>query len=218
MSDELDDELQGLLDELDDREEDIIENTLSSTEPESEPEGKVEKEVEDAVIEEEEPDPLDDLEDIADEGDGTAMRPVDVRRMGPDEINDLSEPQIDEESESPGLPIEMEKYRDQLETVTQEVLDACRSDRQEAQDVINDLRQRLQASSGGKGPPPKALVDGIVKAVEVKAGINQNAIKMMDTNARFLASIKTTFNQTNNLSVGSSDELKRILDGSMDDD
>lgn len=214
MSSELEDEeLQDLLNELDEREENLVESTISD-EPETteSPKGSPKEPSQSS----DEPDPLDDVEDIEDD-DGIALRPVDVRKMKPDEVD--QQEIVERTQQTPSiLSEEIEKYRDQLSVVTREVLDACRSDRQEAQDVINDLAGRLRATSGQTGPPPKALVDGLVKAVEVKAGINQNAIKMMDTNARFLSSIKPSINTQNNLNVGSdSEELKRILNSPVDD-
>lgn len=204
MSDELDDELQGLLNELDEREEDLVENTIA-------PEPEIEKP--ESIATEEIVDPLDELEDINEDDGDFALRPSDIRRMGPDEIAATNTTEQEIEIIVPQLDVDYQKYKDQLDVVTQEVLQACRADRQEAQDVINDLKDRMTTLGGGA--PPKALVDGLVKAVEVKASINQNAIRMMDTNARFLASIKSSINTTNNnnLNVSSAEELKRILEG-----
>lgn len=209
MSDQ-DDEIQNLLNELgdtDDENQDIVEDMVASIEFNSEslaPSRNTE-----------EPDPLDDAEDIQESDISAVMRPI---RKSPEEIarSMTTKPEIETEI-APILPLEIEEYKQQLDIVTREVLDACRSDRQEAQEVINDLRTRLTACSGSSGPPPKALVDGLVQAVQVKAGINQNAIKMMDTNARFLASIKPSIKTQNNLTIGSgSEELKRILDSPLD--
>jgi LEA14-like dessication related protein len=62
-------------------------------------------------------------------------------------------------------------------------------------------------------------IDGLVKAVEVKANINQNAIKMMEANSKMIASMKpgsgTTIN--NNLQVNNS-ELDEILNNPVPQD
>lgn len=106
--------------------------------------------------------------------------------------------------------IEIAEYRDQLRTVTHEVLDSARSDRAEAQDVIDMLRA-LVVNQGNA--PSKACVDGLVKAVEVKANIQQNAIKIMEVNAKFLASTKSSMTVKNNLHI-TPDELNNILETS----
>ncbi len=153
-------------------------------------------------------DPLDDLEDINDDS-SAVMRPsVSI-------IENLDNKPI-----APAvLPVDIESYKEQLNVVTQEVLDACRSDRQEAQLVISDLQNRMSAVPVNAAPS-KALVDGLVKAIEVKASINQNAIKIMDTNAKFLASIKANlnFNFGDKGSSTSAEELNRILQNDYDGD
>lgn len=206
MSDELDDELQDLLDELDEREADLVESTII---PEVETVAETVAEVADRKSEI--VDLLDELEDVNESDGDFTLRPSDVRRLDSDGVDETPEQEV--QVVTPHLDIDYQKYRDQLDIVTQEVLQACRADRQEAQDVINDLKSRMAA--GGGGAPAKALVDGLVKAVEVKASINQNAIRMMDTNAKFLASIKASINTTNNnnLTVSSAEELRKILEG-----
>lgn len=208
MSEQQDDEIQHLLSELgdiDNDSQDVVEQMMTSIEFTNEQSLK-----QDTT---EEPDPLDDAEDIQESEFGAVMRPI---RKTPEEVARSMSTKPETEI-APILPIEIEEYKQQLDIVTKEVLDACRSDRQEAQEVINDLRTRLTACSGTSGPPPKSLVDGLVQAVQVKAGINQNAIKMMDTNARFLASIKPSIKTQNNLTIGGgSEELKRILESPLD--
>jgi len=66
------------------------------------------------------------------------------------------------------------------------------------------------------------FIDGLVKAVEVKANINMTAVKMMEANAKMLASMKaTTSVQVNNQNVsvtGNDHDLERILDEPMNAD
>lgn len=203
MADELDDELQGMLDELDDDNDDLVESTISDqsegssqTETVNEPENTGDDNDDHADI-------LDSLEEIDDSPAG-AIRPVDERVVSADEVSNTDGFSTQDQE----LPVDIESYKEQLDVITNEVIDACRSDRQEAQEVIDDLRGRLNAIPN---QAPKALVDGLVKAVEVKAGINQNAIKMMDTNAKFLASIRPMINVNNSSASINVEELNKIL-------
>lgn len=184
----IDEDLQGLFDELDKADEGVADIILSPEVP---------VKTAGTVI-----DKLDELEDIEVVQDHV-MRPTDIRKGVKHEI-------VAETKQTSSLDLDTKKYKEQLDVVTTEVLQACRADRQEAQDVINDLKNRMAAVGGA---PPKALVDGLVKAVEVKANINGNAIRMMDTNAKFLAALKTINNITNNLNLSaSSEELRKILE------
>jgi hypothetical protein len=56
-------------------------------------------------------------------------------------------------------------------------------------------------------------IDGMVKAVEVKANINMTAVKMIEANAKMLAATKATSNVlvSNNVSVGGDLDLEKIL-------
>ena len=146
-------------------------------------------------------DPLDELEGLDDDvDDSSALRPIEVIKHMPN--NDSSSVSVSESA----IPVDVVEYKQKLDAITEEVIDACRSDRQEVQVVISDLRDRLEEMKN----PNKALIDGIVKALEVKTNINQNAIRIMDTNAKFLSSIKSTMNIDNNISVDAK-ELERIL-------
>lgn len=117
--------------------------------------------------------------------------------------------------------IDLNKYLVRLDGVTDEILDACRSDRQEAQEVINMFRREIEGAAN-KNQVPRMYVDGLVKAVEVKANINMTAVKMMEANAKMLASTKATTNiqvNSQNVNVASNDQdLERILDEPMTPD
>lgn len=150
-------------------------------------------------------DPLDYLEEIANESSDVAMRPLDVRRMDQHIEEKKTETIIRNEE-----PIELLDYKNKLEEVTEYVLQACKSDREEAQAVLDDLRSRLDQISG---PAPKSLVEGIVGIVSVKSAINSNAIKIMDANTKFIVATKTKLTQkTVNTS---SEELTRLLSNQM---
>ena len=114
--------------------------------------------------------------------------------------------------------VNFKKYLTELDGVTQEVLQACRADRQEAQDVINMLRKEVNDAINKNKQPSRMFIDGLVKSVEVKAGINATAVKMMDSVAKVLASTKSGINiQNNNMSVDGK-ELDELLSQDVPDD
>lgn len=117
----------------------------------------------------------------------------------------------------PAATVDVHKYLNKLDSVTDEILDACRSDRQEAQDVINMFRNEIEQSINQSRPPSRMYVDGLVQAVEVKANINMTAVKILEANAKMLAATKVTGNNVmvnNNVSMGSGSvdtDLEKIL-------
>jgi len=206
------DDIQDLLDELDAQDESVS-DVIEQSEQSEDVLGQ------NGIVDDiGKSNPLDDVENIIDGFTAEPpMRPIDVRKV------DLSEEKVTDnvvEQEISNIPVDVEKYKEQLDIVTQEVLNACRSDRQEAQDVINNIQSKIEefCKNSPKSPPPKALIDGLVKTVEVKSNINQNAIRMMDTNAKFLSSIKSSINfkQNNNIST-SPKELIEILNNPNND-
>ena len=110
-------------------------------------------------------------------------------------------------------PVDLHKYLNRLDGVTDEILAACRADRQEAQDMINMIRHQIEDSLNQNRPPSRMYIDGMVKAVEVKANINMTAVKMIEANAKMLAATKATSNVlvSNNVSVGGDLDLEKIL-------
>lgn len=194
MTDHNDEDLQNLLDELDEEmptvEPEDVDGSLSSI---------------NEMYEQTEPTPVSPQQDL--EPSLPALQPIhqEVKSLdnapppeAPPPTNDM-------------FDIFGDKI-EQLQTVTTEVLQACRSDRQEAQEVIDDLKNRLNSMSTN-GPPSKALVDGLVKAVEVKANINQNAIRIMDTNAKYIAAFKSSISiNNNNTTVATDMSLRQLLE------
>src|SRR6185436_14193794 len=118
--------------------------------------------------------------------------------------------------------VDVIKYHERLDAVTDEILNACRADRQESQDVINLYRGAIDNANLAGRDPARMYVDGLVKAIEVKSNINMTAVKVLEANAKMLAAtkaggtlIQNNINQTN----GSSDvDLQRVLDKLGDDD
>ncbi len=117
----------------------------------------------------------------------------------------------------PTAAVDVHKYYIKLDGVTDEILTACRADRQEAQDVIHLLRDQIEQSLNKNQLPSRMYIDGLVQAVEVKANINMTAVKIIEANAKMLAATKVTGNNVmvnNNLNVanGANDgDLERIL-------
>lgn len=140
-------------------------------------------------------------ENISREPSGDVLRPVeDVRSVIVNDISD-NEPVV----------VDIARYLDKMEGVADEVLQACRSDRQEAQEVINMLRGQCEQAHARNQPPARMYVDGLVKSVEVKANINTNAVKVMEGVAKMIAATRAGLNiQNNNVSVSTA-ELDEIL-------
>lgn len=113
-------------------------------------------------------------------------------------------------------PLNINKYLDRLDGVTEEVLNACRADRQEAQDVILLLRSQINDAITNNKQPSRMWVDGLVKAVEVKSTVNMTAVKIIEANAKILAATKagsTIQVNNNNVTVAGGDkDLEKILD------
>ncbi len=99
----------------------------------------------------------------------------------------IQTPQILEET----IPIvDLRKQFEQFDVVTDEILQGTRSDRQETQDTIVLLRTEVDKAIAAHKDPARMYVDNLVKALEVKATINQTAVKMMEAKAKLLAATK----------------------------
>lgn len=151
--------------------------------------------------------------DIINEVDSKIDLEIDTSEI--DSIGHRSVTALASHEDNPTPRIDISKYMDKLDGVTDEILNACRSDRQEAQDVIHMLRREIEQSINNNKQPSRMYVDGLVKAVEVKANINMTAVKMIEANAKMLATTKAGMNvqvNNNNLSVAGNDkDLERIL-------
>ena len=114
--------------------------------------------------------------------------------------------------ETPTIPsIDVVKYHQRLDQVTEDVLSACRADRQETQDVIDLLRRQIDDAVNKNLPPARMWVDGLVKAVEVKAGINATAVKMVEANAKMLAATKAGVQILNQNIQSGTEDLEDVL-------
>jgi hypothetical protein len=208
MSKEIDDELKDLLDQLDEQDEFLpSEEEIAEAQQELEPEPEPEPEAFEPEVLEPEDDPVVSL---AVTGDEKVARPIDeVSEIADqhrfDGNHQFSEVVVEEEV------AEANKYLDKMDEVSEEVLQACQADRQEAQDVINMLRKQCEDAHSNQRIPARMYVDGLVKAVEVKANINGNAVKVMEGVAKMIAATKASTNiQNNNMNVSNA-ELDEIL-------
>ena len=86
----------------------------------------------------------------------------------------------------------------------------------EAQEVIILYKSQIEDALTSNRDPQRMYVDGLVQAVEVKSNINLTMVKIMEANAKMLASLKagSSLNIKNNINVAASNdkELENILD------
>lgn len=210
MSEELDDDLKDLLDQLDEQDEFLPteDDIAEAQEPEPKPEPKPKPVKEEPP----KPEPPDENGPIAvATGDEVALRPIDELAEIKDQRRFDGSEHLVPASMAEEMGTEVIKYLDKMEEVADEVLQACRSDRQEAQDVINMLRAQCDAAHNKSNSPARMYVDGLVKAVEVKANINGNAVKVMEGVAKMIAATKAGTNIHNNTVQVTGAELDEIL-------
>jgi hypothetical protein len=201
---DIDDDLKDLLDQLEDDDPNQTDNILPINESTNE-----QHSINEEIINQDKPSEVEsEVEsNILDEVPSSALRPVKQSFKRLDETPALDDSKIAESTD-------VLKYLEKMDEVADEVLISCRNDRQEAQDVINMLRLQCDEAHNKDRPPARMYVDGLVKAVEVKASINGNAVKVMEGVAKMIAATKAGVNiQNNNLSVSGS-ELDDILSGS----
>lgn len=120
-----------------------------------------------------------------------------------------------ETQREPDSSFEFKKYLDKLDITTDEVLQACRSDRQDAMDTISTLRRIIDDTPPDRRPSGEIL-GCLVKAIEVRANINMAAVKMMEANAKMLAAVKPKTGVVNNNIMGNMD-LGSILSEPLSD-
>lgn len=149
----------------------------------------------------------DELQDLLDQLDVKADPDTQLIQAVPAAIIDESVNKV----ESPDELVDYQKYLERLDQVTEDVLGACKKDRAEAQGVIDLMRDLIDTKIGENRAPDKASVDGLVKAVEVKASINMTAVKMLEANAKMLAIYKPSSKvQLNNI-ISTDKELEQLL-------
>ncbi len=127
--------------------------------------------------------------------------------------NDIIPAEVEEED------VNIKIYFERYEAMAEEIFAACRSDRQEAQAVLAMCKERVEDAirNDTADRVPRMYVDALVKAVEVKANINDTAVKMIDAGAKLISAAKNQINvQQNNVAVGS--DLNDILNQPMTDE
>jgi hypothetical protein len=110
--------------------------------------------------------------------------------------------------------IDIKKYLNKLDTVTDSILESCNADRLEAQDIINMYRREIDSAITNSRQPQRMFVDGLVKALEVKSNVNMTAVKALEATAKMIATTKAGSSvQVNNLNVGpgNSSDLESVL-------
>jgi len=130
----------------------------------------------------------------------------------------LPEPQNTPDELAPAEhDVNIVQYFERYDTMAEEIFAACRNDRQEAQEVIALCREQIGEAIDNDRSPARMYVDSLVKAVEVKANVNDTAVKMIDAGAKLLSAAKNQINiQQNNVSIG--DDLDDILNRPMNDE
>lgn len=195
---EIDDDLKELLDQLDDADIELEPDQYLHKELEQDSPSITADSIDTSEVEPSDSDTLPELDKT------NALRPIeDNRRYDSEHLKTES---VDQEP-----VVDIARYLDKMEGVADEVLQACRSDRQEAQEVINMLRLQCDQAHSKNQPPARMYVDGLVKSVEVKANINTNAVKVMEGVAKMIAATRAGLNINNNNVSFSSAELDEIL-------
>ena len=128
----------------------------------------------------------------------------------------LSEPQNTPDEVIPHN-VDVVQYFERYDAMAEEIFAACRNDRREAQEVIALCKEQIGEAIDNDRSPARMYVDSLVKAVEVKANVNDTTVKMIDAGAKLLAAAKNQINiQQNNVSIG--DDLDDILNRPMNDE
>lgn len=118
-------------------------------------------------------------------------------------------------------PIDVKKYHKKLDEITEDVINACKKDRSEIQEVVNLMFDEIREARDRGQNPNRGYTDNLTKLLEVKANVNMMTVKIMEVNAKMLAATKAgAMTINNNLAVapGDGDYLKRILEEPVGDD
>ncbi len=145
---------------------------------------------------------------------------VDIDALESADAGDLADQQLQlvnqqVATESAVGGVDVNEFFERYDTVTGEILASCRSDRAEVQEVIDLCRERIDDCLQNGRDPARMFVDGLVKAVEVKANVNMTAVKIMDAGARLISAGKNQINIQNNMAAPSSQDLENLLSEPM---
>lgn len=120
-----------------------------------------------------------------------------------------------------GLANEIKKTFQDFDVVGKELLDNYRSDRKELQATIDHLGGLVTGGtvvSERSGQIPGAIIEGWVKAQEVKANLAGIAMKLLDSKTRLLAAMKASQNIQNTVHLHGSQELTEALSNPVQQD
>lgn len=117
-------------------------------------------------------------------------------------------------SSAPALTVDVALKAQQIAQVTQSVLENCTKDRKQAQEIIDIIMADVKQSFDNNMKPNTMLIEQLIKAVEVKSGIDTNAIKIAETNVKLIAATKTggginISNNNNSINASLSDILSQ---------
>lgn len=123
-----------------------------------------------------------------------------------------------EPQNQPAPVVDISKMFEQMGAVTNDVLQCAKDDRNQAEAAIQLMNNAIEEAHSLGKPASKTYVEGLVKAIEVKANINTTVVKIMEANAKLFAATKSGLNlQINNQnSTVSSDELVNLLNTPLD--
>lgn len=120
-----------------------------------------------------------------------------------------------------GPTVDLRRMFDRMENVTENVLECARNDRAQTESAILMMQEAIEAAHSLGKPAGKTYVEGLIKAIEVKASINTTVVKMMEANAKMFAATKSGLQlniNNSNTSTVSSDELVNLLNTPLDMD
>lgn len=125
---------------------------------------------------------------------------------------------VPEQAAPAGPTVDLKRMFDRMEEVTQNVLDCAKSDRAQAEAAILMMQDAIETAHNQNKPASKTYIEGLVKAIEVKANVNTTVVKIMEANAKMFAATKSglQLNINNSNSTVSSDELVNLLNMPLD--
>jgi hypothetical protein len=119
-------------------------------------------------------------------------------------------------------PVDVQKMFKRMEDVTADVLQCAKDDRSQAELAIVMMKDAIDVAHAANKPASKTYVEGLIKAIEVKAGVNTTVVKIMEANAKLFAALKSglqlQINNQNGGSTTSQEDLVRLLNTPLDAD
>jgi len=142
-----------------------------------------------------------------------ALKPIETPIKSLDATPQQASPQQE------GPTVDLKRLFDRMNEVTDNVLECARNDRAQAESAILMMQDAIETAHSLNKPASKTYVEGLIKAIEVKANINTTVVKIMEANAKMFAATKSGLNlniNNTNTSTVSSDELVNLLNTPLD--